>query len=109
MLPARAIASSPAFSRIQGVAADPTAYLGNGVENPARCAKSVNCLQHCALRDGQDKDDAGNPYAQMCILEELARSTEGGDGEGLYFVGTSALRIDTVKSVREIMKELSGE
>lgn len=88
-LPARAIATSPIFERIK-----------NRTAKKMQCCLKADCLQHCALRDGLEG------FAQLCILSELARVTEGGDGEGLYFTGTSALRIPSVLSVQEIMAEL---
>lgn len=108
-MPARALRASPVFARIAGVAANPAAFLGEGKANLANCRKNVNCLQHCALRDGYGVETTGIPFAQMCIADELLSAVEGNDGDGLYFASVSALRINTVRSVREIMAELSGE
>ncbi len=53
----------------------------------------------------------GEMPAQMCILRALVAATEGNppeaDETSLKFVGTSAVRIKTLKSVEEIMNEIA--
>lgn len=84
MLPARALRQSGVFRNLSEVR--------------VRVRKCVeNCLTHCAYRDGKEG------YAQMCILKELTRSIEKPEGNGLYFVGETAARIEAILSVKEIL------
>ncbi len=93
-LPARALRNSPVFARLA---------LKTGAEP---CRLGADCLKACAYRDAADKVPAD--AANMCIMDELGDVAEGGSGNGLYFVGTSALRIDTLLSVKEVMESLAG-
>ena len=99
MLPARALNDSGIFSVIEGR----TAHTRECVEN---------CLTHCAFRDGVSTLPNGETPAQMCILHALAHATEGNKPEAknraLYFTGTSATRIRTIKSVKDIIDGLVG-
>lgn len=89
MLPARALRESEVFEGLADV--------------EVRVRKCVeNCLTHCAYRDGK-----GPGYAQMCILKELTRSVEKPRGNGLFFVGETAARIDRILSVDEVMDSLT--
>jgi hypothetical protein len=47
-----------------------------------------------------------NNWWLWCITDQLAKSNEWGGKWWLEFVGESALRINTIKTVKEIMKEL---
>lgn len=87
MLPARALKSSSVFEDMASV--------------EVRVRKCVeNCLTYCAYRDGKAE------FAQMCILKELTRSIDKPDGNGLYFVGETAARIDSILSAERVMEEL---
>lgn len=92
MLPARALKKSGIF---------------NAKHCKAKVRKCVrNCLSHCAWKD----NPTGGSAAQMCILRALANATEGNppgaDKASLEFVGTSAVRIKTLESVKDIMDGL---
>ncbi len=99
LLPARAIATSGIFHMIEWRVAE-----------TRKCIE--NCLIHCWYRDwiGELKGSGDTP-AQMCILHALARGTEWNrphaKSEALYFTGVSALKISTLKSVKEIIEELT--
>lgn len=94
MLPARAIRSSWVFRAIEWCR--------------ARIRWCVDdCLSHCAYRDWLDQNSAKEVPAQMCINRRLVLATAWNPPEAkegaLYFTWTSALRIDTIKSVKDIM------
>lgn len=98
MLPARALKESWIFSLIK----DKQAEVKKCVEN---------CLVHCAYRDWiWVLKNTGESPAQMCILHALSKATHGNKPEAkkwaLYFTWISALRINTIKSVEEVMSEL---
>ncbi len=84
-LPARALKESPVFKRIENITAKNRVCI-------------ENCLQRCGYRDGNAL------LAQMCILKELIKSTEWGDWEWLMFVWTSAIHINKIETVEEIMQ-----
>jgi hypothetical protein len=66
-----------------------------------------NCLVQCAYRDGVGMNAEWEIFAQMCILEELAMSTDNKSGsKGLMFCGISALRIHSVERASDIIKGL---
>lgn len=93
MLPARAIVNSGIFSKIEWAQA-----------KVRWCV--FNCLWHCAYRDWLSVNPAQEIPAQMCILDALVNATEWNSeksSEALFFTGTSALQINTLKSVKEIM------
>ncbi|MFA5747478.1 MAG: nitronate monooxygenase family protein [Candidatus Absconditabacterales bacterium] len=84
-LPARALKQSKIFTKIDNI----EAKTRNCIEN---------CLIHCGYRDG-------NPnLTQMCLLKELAKETQGAEGGGLMFTGTSATRITKILTVQQIME-----
>ncbi len=84
-LPARALKQSEIFARMADISAQ-----------QRDCIKT--CLQQCGFKNG-------NPLlAQMCILKELIRSTAWGKWKWLWFVWTSATKINEVLTVQEIME-----
>lgn len=85
---ARALRQSPILTEMQWIVAS---------QKP--CSK--NCLKSCGRRDG---DQA---RAQMCLAEELVKSTEWSSWDGLMFVGESVARIDNILSVEAIMDILT--
>lgn len=87
-LPARALKQSPILTSMQWVVAHKRNCLNN-------------CLKYCWLRDGDQNK------AQMCIINELVKSTKWSLWEGLMFVGNSAARITSILTVEEIMKVLT--
>lgn len=86
-LAARALKKSPTFVKIAWVEA-----------KTRKCIE--NCLNRCAYRDWS------SGFAQMCINNELVQSLPGGKEkeEGLLFTGTSAIKINSVLTVKEIME-----
>lgn len=89
MLPARALKESKVFEGLADV--------------EVRVRKCVeNCLTHCAYRDGK-----GPSFAQMCILKQLTQSIDKPQGNGLFFVGETAARIEKILSVREVIESLT--
>jgi len=83
-LPARALKASGTFPRIEDV-----------VSKQRKCIEL--CLNHCWFVEW-------NPnLAQMCINKELVRSTEWWRWDGLMFVWSSASRIKSILTVKEIM------
>lgn len=87
-LPASALSASEIFATMEWIVAE-----------KKDCIK--NCLVRCWFRDA-------NPVlAQMCILNELKKSTKRWNGKWLWFVGESAARITSILTVEEIMKTLS--
>lgn len=87
MLPARALKESSVFIGLSDVEV-----------KTRKCVE--NCLTHCAFRDGKPE------FAQMCILKELTKSIERPDGNGLFFVGKTAARIDRILSVKQVLDAL---
>lgn len=83
-LPARALKESWTFERIENVEC-----------KVRKCIE--NCLNHCWYRDGYSQ------LAQMCINKELVRSIEWWEGNGLMFTWTSAIKINSILTVKEIM------
>ncbi|MDP2104052.1 MAG: nitronate monooxygenase, partial [Candidatus Gracilibacteria bacterium] len=98
MLPARGLGGSGIFKVIE-----------HRMTHVRKCIE--NCLSHCAYRDGIEVLPSGETPDQMCILRALVAATEGNppeaDETSLKFVGTSAVRIKTLKSVEEIMNEIA--
>ncbi|MCX6823992.1 MAG: nitronate monooxygenase [candidate division SR1 bacterium] len=84
-LPARALKESGTFERIKDIKAETRICI-------------EKCLKRCGYRDGKEQ------LAQMCIFKELLKSVEGGEGGGLMFTGTSAININSILTVEEIMK-----
>lgn len=62
---------------------------------PRHCAR---CLKGC--------DPAAVPY---CITQALIAAVQGDVENGLFFCGSSAPRLDRMRSVRELMDELLEE
>jgi len=87
-LPARALKQSPILTSMQWIIAHKRNCLNN-------------CLKYCWLRDGDQNK------AQMCIINELIKSTKWSSWEWLMFVGKSAARIQSILTVEEIMKVLT--
>lgn len=94
MLPARGLKASGVFPRIAWK-----------ISQVRACAE--NCLVQCAYRDGEWTNAEWESFAQMCILEELAMSTDNRFGaRWLMFCGVSALKIHSILTVSEIMDQL---
>lgn len=55
---------------------------------PTKCVK---CLKHCDY--------------SFCVNERLVKGHEGDSEEGIFFAGRDAWKIDSIKSVREIMDD----
>ncbi|MGL4403242.1 MAG: NAD(P)H-dependent flavin oxidoreductase [Fusobacteriaceae bacterium] len=51
----------------------------------------VNCLKHCSY--------------SFCVNERLVKGHEGNKEEGIFFAGKDAWKIDSIKSVKEIMDD----
>ncbi len=67
----------------------------------ARCARNLECLAHCGLKDG-------NPQAgQFCIETQLAAAQQGDVKRGLFFRGAAPLPFgDRIRPVRELLELL---
>jgi len=87
-LPASALKQSPILTTMQWIIAHKRDCIND-------------CLKSCWLRDGDQEK------AQMCIINELVKSTKWSSWEGLMFVGKSAARIQSILTVKEIMKILT--
>ncbi len=67
----------------------------------ARCARHLECLAHCGLKDGNP--DAG----QFCIETQLAAAQHGDLKRGLFFRGSESLPFgEQIRSVRELLEYL---
>ena len=63
-----------------------------------KCNKSIDCLQHCGLRDGHAK------MGQFCIDQQLGHALAGDVQKGLYFRGAGVLPFgDNIRSVKELL------
>jgi nitronate monooxygenase len=67
----------------------------------ARCTRSVECLTHCGLKDG-------NPAAgQFCIETQLAYAQQGDVERGLFFRGSEPLPFGhEIRPVRDLLEFL---
>jgi nitronate monooxygenase len=69
----------------------------------AGCARNLECLSHCGIKDGNGK--AG----QFCIETQLAAAQRGDVERGLFFRGAEKLPFgDQIRSVRELLEHLLG-
>ncbi len=67
----------------------------------ARCARNLECLSHCGLKDG-------NPEAgQFCIETQLAAAQRGDVNRGLFFRGSESLPFGRqIRPVRDLLEVL---
>ena len=67
----------------------------------AHCARQLECLSHCGLKDGNP--DAG----QFCIETQLAAAQHGDLKRGLFFRGSEPLPFgEQIRTVRELLEYL---
>lgn len=70
----------------------------NSLDNNTSISKCYNCLKGC--------NPAVTPY---CISKALINAVKGDTANGLIFAGSNAYKLDKIKSVKELIQDISKE
>jgi len=90
----------------------PVGYPARGVRTQllelveAKTAPEVKCISNCVAPCHQGVEAKAVGY---CIADRLADAALGDAKLGLYFSGSNGYRVESIVSVKELMKELSQD